>query len=273
MTVGTLKPIKYMLSVVLATHNEEKNLKKCLDAVADIAGEIIIADGESTDATLAIAQEFNATIIPTTNKLNFHINKQLAMDAAKGSLVLQLDADEVVDQALKAFISKLLEKDRDGSLPVQPVAWYIKRRNFFLGAFLKKGGQYPDSVIRLYKNGKAQLPQKNVHEQMTVDGETAVADGHLLHYAFPDFKTYMRKFNTYTSFEAQRLHELGFTRTFQTTFSYWCVKPIYTFVSIFLRHRGYVDGFPGFTFSLMSALHHPFTYLKLSEYEYKKGEL
>lgn len=258
-----------MFSVVLATHNEEKNLERCLRAVQQIADEIIIADGESTDLTRDIAGQFGARIISTTNKSNFHINKQIAMDAAQGELVLQLDADEVVDAELSQFISKLKADLSAGQLPAEPAAWYIRRKNFFLGTFFKKGGQYPDSVIRLYQNGKARLPQKNVHEQMTVDGKTATAPGHLEHYAFPTFADYMHKFNRYTSFEAERLNQEGIKISTKMMWQYWLTKPLYTFFMMFFRHKGFVDRFPGFVFALMSALHHPFVYLKLEEQQGK----
>jgi glycosyltransferase involved in cell wall biosynthesis len=258
-----------MLSVVLAVHNEEKNLSKCLESVKTIADEIIIADGESTDNTVAVAQRYGARVISTTNKSNFHINKQLAMDAAGGELVLQLDADEVLDAELQKFILQIKERIALGTLPLQPVAWYLRRRNFFLGRFLSKGGQYPDPVIRLYLAGKARLPQENVHEQMAVDGETGTAEGHLLHYAFPDFNTYMIKFNRYTSFEAERMKKKNVTTSVKTQFSYWIFKPLYTFGSLFLRHKGFVDGFSGFMFALMSAVFHIVTYIKFEEFEQK----
>ncbi len=258
-----------MLSVVLAVHNEEKNLARCLESVQQLADEVIVVDGESTDQTVKIAKSFGARVIATTNKSNFHINKQLAMDAAKKPLVLQLDADEVVDAELVSFIESLKAQISAGTLASQPVAWYLRRKNFFLGRFLRKGGQYPDPVIRLYLQGKARLPQENVHEQMTVDGETATAPGHLLHYAFPDFSTYVRKFNTYTSFEAERMHGKGVQPSAGLAFSYWVVKPCVTFFSLFLRHKGFVDGFSGFMFALMSSVFHICTYIKLEEY-YRK---
>lgn len=254
------------LSVVLAIHNEAGNLERCLESVKDLAMEIIIVDGESTDESVALAKKLGARVISTTNKSNFHINKQMAMDAAHGELVLQLDADEVVDTQLHAFISDLLSKP----LPDEPKAWALKRKNYFFGRFLSKGGQYPDPVIRLYQNGFARLPQKNVHEQMEVDGRTEVADGHLLHYANPDFATYMRKFNTYTSFEAERVHANPEAQNFFLV-RYWIFKPVKTFFSLYLRHRGYVDGIAGFVFALMSALHHPFVYLKVKELELRQA--
>lgn len=263
-----------MISVVLATHNEAKNLAACLETVRDWADEIIIADGESTDETVKIGKSFGAKIISTTNKANFHINKQLAMDAASGQLILQLDADEQVDAELAEFIQKLhatLATKNFQPSEGEPVAWWLRRKNFLLQRWLSKGGQYPDPVIRLYLQGKAELPQQDVHEQMRVHGKTATAEGHLLHYSNPRFSDYLRKFNTYTSFKAQQLFEKKLPLTFANSCNYLVWLPITTFFSIYLRHRGYVDGLAGFVFASWSGLHHAFAYLKLWElYELKK---
>jgi len=255
-----------MISVVLATHNEEKNLAQCLHSIKSLADEIILADGESSDRTLEIAQAFKARIIKTTNKANFHINKQLAMDAAQGELVLQLDADEVVDTGLAHFIENLHQeilknkKSQDGA-----VAWNLRRKNLFLGKFLTKGGQYPDPVIRLYVAGKARLPQKDVHEQMIVDGKVGTAEGHLLHYSNPTFDDYLRKFQTYTTFKAQQLKTDQVPISASTGINYLLWKPLVTFFQLFFRHKGFVDGIPGFVFAVFSGLHHSVAYLKLWE--------
>ena len=82
------------LSVVLAVYNEEGNLKDCLVSIKDVANEIVIVDGGSTDKTVEIAESFKAKIIETDNPPIFHINKQKALEAATYDWILQLDADE-----------------------------------------------------------------------------------------------------------------------------------------------------------------------------------
>ena len=268
------------LSVVLATHNEAENLPRCLDSIKDLADEIIVVDGESTDETVKIAKSYKAKVIKTTNKLNFHINKQMGLDAAKGELVLQLDVDEVVDEKLARFITYLKgssqvkkiynlkpasQRGKSKTQNNQPVAWWLKRKNLFLNTWLKKGGQYPDPVIRLYINGYARLPQKSVHEQMEVDGPVGWAKGHLLHYSNPTFADYLRKFNTYTSFTAQTWFNQGLKPSFTLCLKYYLWEPTKTFLSLYIRHKGFLDGKAGFIFALMSGLHFPFAYLKLWE--------
>lgn len=247
------------LSVVLATFNEAQNIERCLRSINDIADEIIVVDGESTDDTVKIARKLGARLISTTNKAMFHTNKQMAMDEATGEWVLQLDADEVVDDELRKEIALIKIKGSDKA------AYFIRRKNFFLGRFLTKGGQYPDMVIRLYRNGKARLPQADVHEQMQVDGEVGVIGGHLLHYNAPTFHRYITNANRYTSLTATVLKDSGVKLSLKNDVYYLAIRPMIVFMKIFIRHKGFYDGFPGFVFALFSGLHHSMAYMKLGD--------
>ncbi len=246
-----------MISVVLAVYNEEKNIERCLNSVGSFADEILVVDGSSTDKTREIAKKLGAKVIKTTNKPIFHINKQMAIDAAQHELILQLDADEVVDEELAAYIQSLNKKLETNPESVQEKGWWLKRKNNFLGHWLKKGGQYPDPVIRLFIKGKARLPQKSVHEQMEVDGKVGWAQGHLLHYSNPRLKDYWRKLQTYTSLEASKLAESREPLRLSLLLKYLLLKPAKTFFSLFIRHKGFVDGVYGLLFAILSASHYP----------------
>lgn len=248
------------LSVVLATYNEAANLERCLASVQDIADEVVVADGGSGDETLAIAKRWGAKIIKTTNKPMFHTNKQLAMDAAKGDWVLQLDADEEVDAELLQAIKTVCKQN-----PAGADGYYVKRKNYFLGKFLTKGGQYPDMVVRFYRNGKGHLPQKSVHEQIQIEGRLAVIGGHLNHYNAPTFSRYLTNSNRYTSLTARELVDQGVRLTWFNDLAYLICKPVGIFVNIYIRHRGYIDGFPGFIFALFSGLHFAVAYMKIGD--------
>src|SRR3989338_4028697 len=260
-----------MISVVLATYNEAKNIERCLNSVEKFAEEIIVVDGSSTDNTVALATALGAQVRVTKNKANFHSNKQQAINAARGDLILQLDADEVVDDELAKFIVQQDKKKLASRASGDPVAWYIKRKNNFLGQFLRKGGQYPDPVIRLFYRGAAHLPQKNIHEQLAVDGVIGTADGHLLHYPYPTLASYLEKYNRYTSFEAGRLWQIGVRPSMWRTSKAFLVDPLVTLFRLFLRHRGFVDGWRGFLFASLSALHHPLVAVKLWEEQAKQS--
>jgi len=254
---------KSTLSVTLATYNESKNIKHCLEAIVDIATEIIVVDGQSQDNTVSLAKEFkNVRVISTTNKPMFHINKQMGISACKGDWILQLDADEIVTPKLKNEIKSFLEKD---SQDIKENGFWIPRKNYFLGTFLKKGGQYPDPTIRFYKNGKAYLPCENVHEQAKVDGLVGWLKNDLEHYADTSFSLYLLRANRYTTLLAQELQEKKIKINFTNFLNFYLFKPVWWFLKTFFRHRGYVDGFSGFVFSFYSALRFPIAYTKYYE--------
>lgn len=246
---------KIMLTIALAVYNEADNIGRCLDSIGDIADEIIVVDGGSTDTTVSLAKKAGATVIVTTNPPMFHINKQKAVDSARGEWILQLDADEEVDSTLKEEIRKTIRQSDafDG--------YYIPRRNYFLGDWLRKGGQYPDEVIRLFRRGKGRLPSKSVHEQVKVQGSVGHLRNPLDHYSYTSISQYWHKSASYIRLTARALKNNGNRNPVGVAVSYLLIKPFVTFFAIFVRHKGFVDGWRGFLFALFSAMHYPKTYL------------
>lgn len=245
------------ISVVLAVFNEEKNLKSCLESVKNLAWEIIIVDGGSTDKTIEIAKEFNAKIIHSDNPPVFHINKNKAIDASRGDWVLQLDADEVVTRKLAEEIKKVT------TVKSEINGYWIPRRNFFLGRFLTKGGQYPDYTLRLYRRGKGRLPAKDVHEQAEVSGKVAYLKNDLLHLRDKKFSDYIERFKRYTDLLSSQLKDKGVRINLISFLSYMVINPLFWFIKVFIRHKGFVDGFSGFVFAFFSSLRFPVAYYKL----------
>lgn len=278
------------ISVVLATYNEEKNIKSCINSVSGWVNEIIIVDEESTDKTREIAKRLGAKVYVEKHEPIFHVTKNKAISRAKSDWILQLDADERVGEAMKKEIMGILSGTYFGydswvsplrmtlglskgpnKLEKPAAAYWLPRKNFFLGRYLKHTGQYPDPVIRLFQRGKAALPAKDVHEQMEVDGRVGWLKSDLDHYATPSFSRYLLREDRYSSLHAAELRNQKIKITVFNTINYLIYKPASTFISLYFRHRGILDGFPGFVFSLYSGLHHAFSYMKLWEI-YKKED-
>ncbi len=279
------------VSVVLATFNEQENIGECLDSVKDIASEIIIVDGSSTDKTVEIAEKYGANILVTDNPAIFHINKQKAIDMAKDRWILQLDADERVSKPLASEIMYVTDldnfeigeyqatiKDRDlflrhqkmieerdgkvGNESSEFTAFFIPRKNFFLGKYLTYGGVYPDGVIRLFKKGMVHFPSKNVHEQIEVDGKVGWLQNTLLHKDSPTFKRYLERNSRYIDLMVEEFKERALPRNIKTGIDYLLIKPVSWFFMTQVRHKGVLDGWQGIVFSLFSALRFPRAYLR-----------
>jgi len=295
----------------MAVYNEEKNLHYPLDSAYDLADEVIIVDGGSTDRTVEIAKSYGkkVKVIKTGNPKMFHKNKQKAIEAAKGDWILQLDADEALSSELKQEIKEIAQgrtfevEERSGKTSeVNVVAFWLPRKNWFLTSFLMKGGQYPDYTIRLYRNGYARFPCKDVHENVEIisnlksqsskpqlktekqngggtyevkeeqsGGKTSEVNeigylkNPLLHYADPDFSRYLMRWDRYTTLEVQnskfKVQNKG-KNSILMFLEYFIWKPITTFFSMYLRHKGFMDGFPGFVFALFSSIRFWVIYIK-----------
>jgi glycosyltransferase involved in cell wall biosynthesis len=283
---------KVKLSVVQATKNEEANIARNLSAVKDIAGEMIVVDEYSTDKTREIAEKLGAKVYLEPHHEIFHITKQKAMDLAKGEWILQMDTDEVVtpelakeiievinmtneeilnrkpkNQKLKSLFDrhqKIIE-ERDGKIgndSNEVVAFFIPRKNMFLGEPLIHAGVYPDPAIRLIKKGKAYLPCKSVHEIMKVEGRIEWLYNDMEHYDSPTLKRYFMRLNRYTNLQAEELKTKKVSKGVVGFLQYTIYYPLFTFFNMYLRHKGFLDGVNGFLWCLFSSWHFPIAYFK-----------
>lgn len=276
---------KPKLSVVLATLNEEAFIGDCLKSVVPIADEIVVMDEHSTDKTKEIAESLGAKVYEVEHEPIFHVTKQKGLEIATGNWILQLDADERVTPELAKDIKSVLDgnytqkpkelfirhqrlvEEKNGA-PLrrgsagQVVGYYIPRLNYFIGKPLIHAGVYPDGVIRLVKNGKAHFPAKSVHEQIQVDGEISWLNHDLIHNDSPTLGRYFQRLNRYTDLQATELSEKHIPKNALRMFYYALFKPVLVFINLFFIHKGFLDGFRGFLWSMFSSWHFPIAYFK-----------
>lgn len=252
------------LSLALVTFNKDTYVLDTIKSAYDWVDEIIVvyvSPDKKIDHIKDLDTDKKITFHFKDNPPMFHINKQKALELCTKEWILQLDSDEVVSSALKDEILSTIGNYQEG----KPVAYWMPRLNYFLGRPLRKGGQYPDKTIRLYRNGVAHFPCLTVHEQVAVDGPIGDLKNDLLHYPYPTFRTYLEKWARYGAFEGDRANIEAFELGFSSLISYFFIKPFIWFMSTYFRHRGYTDGFPGFVFSLFSAIRYWLEYIAMYE--------
>jgi glycosyltransferase involved in cell wall biosynthesis len=250
-------------SVAIATFNEEENLSECLETIKSVANEIIIVDGSSTDKTVEIGKKYRAKVIVANNPPVFHLNKQKAIEACTGDWILQLDADERVTSELANEIH--LAIGQSGNRVIN--GFWIPRKNFFLGKFLTKGGQYPDYTLRLYRRGKAYFPCKSVHEQVEVEGKTDYLINDLVHMADPNFGRYLKRWSRYVNLVADEIRLQNDNKPIvdriHSFLRNMIFLPLWWFLLIFIRHKGFLDGWQGFIFAFFSGIKFPIAYIRI----------
>jgi len=226
-------PEKLPLTVAVIALNAESQLGELLASVA-FAGEVLVVDSGSTDATVALAESRGARVV-RKEWLGFGRQKQFAVSEAANDWVLCLDADERVTPELERSIRAALAGGRYR-------AWRMARRNRFLGTWLRHGEGYPDWNTRLFHRAQARWSNDEVHEHVISTATVGRLDGDLLHESAESLARYLDKQNSYTSLQAEALVRDGE----RVTPLHLVFSPLVRFVKFYVLRLGFLDGAPGF---------------------------
>lgn len=170
------------LSVCLITKNEEEHLPRCLASIRDIADQIVVVDTGSTDRTIEIAKEYNATIETFEWNENFSDPRNKSLELATGDWILILDADEEVDEETKPVLLHSLNNAENMAyrLPIIDVGREDQGVNY---------------VPRLFRNAPALFFVGRIHEQVFSSIEvrrkewglqSAFGEAMLIHHGYTD---------------------------------------------------------------------------------------
>jgi glycosyltransferase involved in cell wall biosynthesis len=254
--------------------------------VADGKGEIIVVDSGSTDRTVEIAKSFDAKVFVEEWK-GFAAQKNSAIDKATGDWILSLDADEEVEAKLAEeicwLLAAIIERRKHG-FPVDDNArsrelhdrgtqygldeerlngFRVSRKNFFLGHWIRHGGFWPDSKLRLFRKGTGRFQDRLVHEDVKAEGNvSSVQRGSLLHHSYPTISDYIEHMNRYSSLGAKMVVDKGPVRF---SVSNIVLRPIATFVYNYFLRFGFLDGREGLLLHLHHAVYVSWKYAKAWE--------
>jgi len=239
-----------VLSVAIITHNEEKNIKGALESVK-WADEIVVVDAFSTDRTPEICRQYTDKVF-SVKWSGFAEQKNKAVSLTDNPWVLVLDADERVTEGLRDEIIKVLTNTAgiDG--------YYIPRKNYFSGKWIKHGGWWPDYTLRLFKKEKGKIERREVHETIRINGKTGYLKNPLEHYTYRDIQDYLKRMETYSTLAARELFKNNRRASvFDVVF-----RPMATFCRMFFLRLGILDGIYGI---ILACLYSLYTYNKYSK--------
>ena len=241
------------ISLVMITKNEEKNLAKSLDSVKDLVSEIVILDSGSTDSTIKIAEKYGAKIY--SRKFDdFCTQKNCAMSLAQNEWILHLDADEVLSSELKEEIKqKIVHNDA-----TEYDGFYMTRVNFFLGRKMKHSGISSEARLRLAKKSLSEYVGGAVHERLEVRGKIGEFKNIFYHNSFPNLNNYFKKFDQYTSLDAQKRYDDNKNFYFTDV----VFRPPIGFIKSYILKLGFLDGMEGFIWAVLSSYYIFVKYVK-----------
>jgi len=244
------------LSVVILTKNEESCIAACLDSVK-WADEIIVVDDESTDRTVEIVKRYAANIF--FRKMDIegkHRNWGYAQ--ARNQWVLSLDADETVTPELKLEIEQAIQSN-------EFAAFDIPLRNFISNYWVKYGGWYPASKVRLFQKDKFKYEEAQVHPRVFIDGACGHLKSDIIHRGYPDLEHFLNSVNRQSTLEAEKWIKIGRKMTL-----FWATwRAVDRFFRRYIRKQAYRDGLYGFVIAFFDSLYQILSYLKFREMQNK----
>ncbi|HUA13895.1 MAG TPA: glycosyltransferase family 2 protein [Verrucomicrobiae bacterium] len=272
------------VSVIVAARNEEKNLRRCLEALRD-AGEVYVIDSQSTDATPEIARSFGAKVVQFHYAGGWPKKRQWAIDTLplEFDWVLLIDADEALTPELANEIRSVIADDRIHG-------YSVSLRMHFLGRTLRHGDA-SFWKLALFRRGKgryecrlrdqdASMADMEIHEHVVVDGTTSRLKHPLIHHNVESLSRYIQKHNEYSNWESRVLLQ-GQSATelpprffgTQAQRRRWLKKrlyglpgsPVLLFVYRYFLRLGFLDGVPGLIYCSFQAVQMFHTKAKIYE--------
>jgi glycosyltransferase involved in cell wall biosynthesis len=242
-----------MLSAVIITYNEARNIGRCLDSLAGVADEIVVVDSFSTDTTEQICREKGARFLQYP--FQGHIEqKNYALGQARCDWVLSLDADEALSDALRNSI--LTVKAQGLSLD----GYSMNRLTNYCGQWIHHSDWYPDRKLRLFDRRKGRWGGTNPHDKviMTDGARTEKLDGDLLHYSYYTEEEHWARARKYAHIAAAAMLRQG------RRSAWWRLvfSPALKFFRNYFIKLGFLDGRPGFRICYIAAVE---TYWKYRE--------
>jgi glycosyltransferase involved in cell wall biosynthesis len=262
-------------SFVILTFNEEVHLPRLLKSIAPLNVPIYICDSGSTDATLQVAKEYNATVIQNAfethpKQWHFALN-HFIIDTP---WIIGLDADHIVLPELYAKLANF----RSEQIPPEVNGIYFNRKNYFKGRWLRYGGYFPKYLLKMFRTGVGYSDiNENMDHRFVAPGETIIwKDGYLKEENLKEneISFWIAKHNRYSDLvaeeEIERKNALR-VQTIKPRFfgspderiaylkSKWWNMPLFArpFLYFFYRYfirLGILDGKEGLVFHFLQAL-------------------
>lgn len=244
------QPAPLPISAFIICLNEKAYIGNCIESL-DCCAEIVIVDSGSGDGTLELVQSYIDKGFPIRlfrePWRGYAGQKQFALDRCTQPWCLNIDADERLDDALRAALPDLLSAGDD------VVGWRIARRPYLIGFGYTPPRVHERRNLRLIRNGRGRYDlRQKVHEGIVPDGRVRPSrTGSLLHFRPLPIDEQILKENKYSSLKADGLVENGRpARRLKIVFN----PPLY-FLRLYFRNGLWRCGLPGFIEAMTGAVY------------------
>lgn len=232
----------HKVTAIIPTYNEAHNIEDVLHSV-QWCNEIMVVDSFSTDNTTELARPL-ATRVIQSEYINSASQKNRHIPLAAHEWILLVDADERVTPELQQEIQSLLNSNT-----ISCDAYWIYRKNYFMGKEIRYSGWQGDRVIRLFRRDTCRYEEKSVHAEVITGGKIGTLRNKLVHNTYRDIFHYMEKWDRYTTWSAQDAYKKGV----RPNVFHFILKPAFRFFKHYFLQLGMLDGKAGYIISALSA--------------------
>lgn len=242
------------ISACVIARDEEDHIERCLASVA-FCEDVVLVDSGSTDRTKEIAASLGARVFER-DWPGFGAQKNVAVGEARHDLVLCLDADEWVSDALREELLALGTEALGAE-----AGWEMPRLSDYFGTWIRRGGWYPDYGIRLYDRRRGRWGGRPPHEHVELEGDARPGRlrGNLLHTPYRSVEDHLAKIDAYTSTMAREMHARGR----RAGWSDLVLRPAFRFLRFYLLKGAWTYGWKGLHLSYLDAHYVRMKYGKL----------
>jgi glycosyltransferase involved in cell wall biosynthesis len=193
------------LSVFVITYNEADRLPLVLEALGDLAQDVVVVDSGSDDSTQEVARRFGARVIEHPFP-GYGPQKRFAEGECRHAWLLNLDADEVISPNLRAEIASLFAMGEP-----QADAYEIAIHEVFPGEEEPHPFGYALAPVRLYRRDKGRYNPSPVHDRVDLVAGAKVArlKGRIRHISVRSLGHQLEKLNLYTDAQVRDLEARG----------------------------------------------------------------
>ena len=269
------------VSILILTKNEEINIERCIQAVS-WSDDIVVFDSFSDDLTVDLAGKLGARVVQRSfDNWSAHQNWAVKNIVFKHPWVYYTDADETCDDQLREELLRMNEIGGNFS------AFQVRRKDYFVGRWLRRSQLYPTWITRVFRPEKIRY-ERLVNPVAVVEGKTGQLEGHIIHYPFSHgVGHWIDRHNKYSDMEAEDLIKdvagtFRFTdllcsdvtikrQAFKALAYRMPGRPMLIFFYLYFFRMGFLDGRPGFRYSLMRSMYEFMIDLKVVEHRYREN--
>lgn len=257
--------MKEVITAVIIVKDEEVRIRKTIESIRDLVAEIVVVDDNSSDGTVAVAQDLGAKLVARALDNDFAAQRNFGADQAISDWVLMIDADEVLPEATVIKLREMFSQE----VSFDAVSFSIVNV-LFEKPLPRSGGLC--RTVRLYRRSRCRF-EGGVHERLQVSGKLIELDEQIHNYPCKSIDYQFMKCLRYTEMEAKNVVGAVSYVSEREICRELMWKSLKRFWKHYVKRQGFREGLPGLVWCVMNVIGSQIRWIKIWEQAVKQNKL